>query len=67
MKQTKKDVKWALKTIKIGEIFTFYHKILSLNFDLRPLKMNTYGINFARDYQKDSYNFKNLMGKKFKR
>jgi hypothetical protein len=25
IKLTKKDVKWALKTIKNGEIFMFYH------------------------------------------
>jgi len=24
IKQAKKDVKWALKTVKIGEIFMFY-------------------------------------------
>jgi hypothetical protein len=25
IKRVKKDVRWALKTIKIGEIFMFYH------------------------------------------
>jgi hypothetical protein len=25
IKQAKKDVRWALKTVKIGEIFMFYH------------------------------------------
>jgi hypothetical protein len=25
IKQAKKDVRWALETIKIGEIFMFYH------------------------------------------
>ncbi len=44
-----------------------FDKILSLNFDLKPLKMNTYRINFAKDYQKDSYNKTKLMGKVFRR
>jgi len=25
IKQNKKDVRWALKIVKIGEIFMFYH------------------------------------------
>jgi hypothetical protein len=45
-------------------------KILSLNFNLGPSKMNTHcvkKINFAKDYQKDSYNKTNLMGKQIKK
>jgi hypothetical protein len=44
-----------------------FDKILSLNFDLGPLKVNTYCVEikliFAKDYQKDSYNKTTLMGK----
>jgi hypothetical protein len=25
IKQAKKDVRWALKRVKVGEIFMFYH------------------------------------------
>jgi hypothetical protein len=43
--------------------------ILSFNFDLGLLKVNNnvLGINFGKDYQKESYNKTHLMGKKFKR
>ncbi len=44
-----------------------FDEILSLSFDLKPLRMNTYcvkKINFAKDYQKDSYNTNIFMGKK---
>jgi hypothetical protein len=45
----------------INQIKNPFDKILSLNFNLGPLKVNTYvskGIKFSNDYQKDSYNFK---------
>jgi hypothetical protein len=38
-----------------------FYEILSISFDLRTLKVNQYcikkKINFAKDCQKDSYNF----------
>jgi hypothetical protein len=46
-----------------------FDEILSLNFDLRPLKWRTTHytwINFIKDYQKDSYNKTHLMGKHLK-
>ncbi len=55
IKQAKKNVKWALKIVKIGKLIfshsyecqgiqikNSFDKILSLNFNLGPLKMNTY-------------------------
>jgi len=47
-----------------------FDKNLSLNFDLGPLKVNTYYVRlsqFCKDYQEDSYNKTNLMGKKIKK
>jgi hypothetical protein len=47
-----------------------FNKILSLSFDLRPWKWTSImskGISFAKDYKKDSYNFKKWMGKKLRR
>jgi hypothetical protein len=47
-----------------------FDEILSLGFDLGHLKMNTYYIkkvNFAKDYQNDSYNKNILMRKKLTR
>ncbi len=47
-----------------------FDEILSLSFDLGPLKVNTYGVKigvyFAKDCQKDSYNKTHLMGKKLR-
>jgi hypothetical protein len=47
-----------------------FNKILSLSFDLRPWKWTSIvwkQINFAKDYQKDSYNLEKLMGKILRR
>ncbi len=47
-----------------------FDEILGLGFDLGHLKMNTYYIkkvNFAKDYQNDSYNKNILMRKKLTR
>ncbi len=44
------------------QIKNAFNNILTLNFNLVPLKVNTYvskGINFSKDYQKNSYNKKN--------
>ncbi len=44
-----------------------FHKVLNLSFDLKRLKMNNNAsniVNFAKDYQKDSYNKTHLMRKK---
>ncbi len=47
-----------------------FDEILSLSFDLGPLKVNTYGVKigvyFAKDCQNDSYNKTHLMGKKLR-
>jgi hypothetical protein len=45
-------------------------KILNLSFDLEPLKWTpiaSLGINFAKDYQKDSYNKTKIDGNKIKK
>jgi hypothetical protein len=50
------------------QIKNLFDEILSLGFDLKHLKVNTFQvskeINFAKDYKKDSYNKTILMGKK---
>jgi hypothetical protein len=49
------------------QIKNSFDEILGLGFDLGHLKMNTYYIkkvNFAKDYQNDSYNKNILMRKK---
>jgi len=46
------------------------YEILGLNVDLIHLKINIYmsqGVNFAKDYQKYSYNIKNFDEKKIKK
>jgi hypothetical protein len=40
-----------------------FDESLNLSFDFGPLKVNIY---FAKDHQKDSFNIKNLMGKKLR-
>jgi hypothetical protein len=46
-----------------------FDKILHSDFDLKHLKITpiaSKGINSTKDYQKDSYNNKKLMGEKIK-
>jgi hypothetical protein len=47
-----------------------FDEILSVSFDLRPLKVNNNmwtRVNFAKDYQKDLYNKTTFDGEKIKR
>jgi len=42
-----------------------FDEILNLSFDLETLKVKT-KVNFAKDYQKDSYNKTHLIGEKLR-